>query len=130
MRPPSAALFSGGGIVIQDFATLSGRVSIYSTSDDCGGAVTANPTVPEDYTGVVRERVVVGHHVVIGAGTVLLPGVTIGEGAAVAALSLVTESLQSWTTCAGAPVRRLFRRSRDLLALESALRSREDEARP
>lgn len=124
-----AALFGGGGIVVQDFATVSGRASIYSTSDDYGGAVMTNPTVPEEYTGVVRERVLVGRHVVIGSGTVLLPGVTIGEGAAVGALSLVTEDLQSWTIYAGVPVRRLRPRSRELLALEKALLAREDDTR-
>lgn len=124
-----AALFGGGGIVVEDFATLSGRVSVYSTSDDYGGTVMTNPTVPEEYTGVEHARVLVGRHAVIGAGSVLLPGVTVGEGAAVGALSLVREDLRPWTIYAGAPARRLRPRARDLLALEQALRAREGDGR-
>jgi len=46
---------------------------------------------------VVRERAM------IGAGAIVLPGVEIGEGAQVAANSLVTEDVEAGTTVAGVP---------------------------
>ena len=47
--------------------------------------------------------VVVGERAMIGAGAILLPGVEIGEGAQVAANSLVTEDVPPNVTVAGVP---------------------------
>jgi UDP-3-O-[3-hydroxymyristoyl] glucosamine N-acyltransferase len=41
----------------------------------------------------------------IGAGTILVPGVEVGEGAMVAAGSLVHRSIPAWKSAAGSPVR-------------------------
>ena len=47
--------------------------------------------------------VVVGERAMIGAGAIVLPGVRIGEGARVAANSLVAEDVPPHTTVAGVP---------------------------
>ncbi len=47
--------------------------------------------------------VVVGERAMIGAGAIVLPGVEIGEGARVAANSLVAEDVPPETTVAGVP---------------------------
>ena len=64
-----------------------------------------------------------GRHVIVGSGSVILPGVVVGEGSSVGALSLVTKSLEPWGVFFGAPVRRLKSRSQRLLALEESLRA-------
>jgi len=48
-------------------------------------------------------EVVVGERAMIGAGVVVLPGVRVGEGAQVAANSLVAEDVEPDTTVAGVP---------------------------
>ncbi|MFB6307895.1 MAG: DapH/DapD/GlmU-related protein [Haloarculaceae archaeon] len=48
-------------------------------------------------------EVVVGERAMVGAGAIVLPGVHIGEGAQVAANSLVTEDVPPETTVAGVP---------------------------
>jgi len=48
-------------------------------------------------------EIVVGNRAMIGAGTVVLPGVTIGEDAQVAANSLVVEDVPAGGTVAGVP---------------------------
>ncbi|MFD1589045.1 acyltransferase [Halorientalis brevis] len=48
-------------------------------------------------------EVIVGERAMIGAGAIVLPGVEIGEGAQVAANSLVTEDVPPETTVAGVP---------------------------
>jgi acetyltransferase-like isoleucine patch superfamily enzyme len=120
-----AALFGGGGIVIEDFVTVSGRTSIYSASDDYSGDVLTNPTVPAQFTGVIRQRVVLQRHVVVGAGSVVLPGVTIGEGSATGAMTLVNRNLNPWGIYVGIPAQLLRPRSRALLTYEAELRLRE-----
>ena len=114
-------LVSRGGLELEMFAGLSQRVSIYTASDDYGGQYLTNPTVPERYTRSAVAPVHVGRHVIVGSGSVILPGVTLAEGASVGALSLVTKSLDPWTVYSGMPARRLKERSRELLALEAQL---------
>ncbi|MFB1062387.1 DapH/DapD/GlmU-related protein [Natrinema sp. H-ect4] len=48
-------------------------------------------------------EVVVGERAMIGAGAIILPGVEIGEGARIAANSLVTRDVPPETTVAGVP---------------------------
>ncbi len=110
-------------IELEDFSNLSGRVAVYSSSDDFSGTGMTNPMVPLEFRNVTDLPVRIGRHVIIGTGAVILPGVTIGEGAAVGALSLVRASLEPFTIHAGAPARRIGERSRALLELEAQLRA-------
>jgi acetyltransferase-like isoleucine patch superfamily enzyme len=114
-------LVAGGapGIVIEDFAGLAYRVSVFAQSDDYSGATMTNPTVPARFKREIRAAVRIGRHVILGAGAVVAPGVELAEGTAVGAASLVLASSRPWTIIAGVPARRLKDRSRDLLALEA-----------
>lgn len=116
-------LSAGEGIRMDDFSGLSQGVRVYSMTDDYSGHHLTNPTVPAKFTGVTRGPVHISRHVVVGSGTVILPNVTIGEGSAVGALSLVTKSLDSWGVYFGCPAKRLRRRSQKLLELEAALKA-------
>lgn len=117
------SLIGKGRIELQDFANLSSRVSIYSSSDDFSGATMTNPMVPAAYTGVEHADVVVGRHVIVGSGSVVLPGTVLGEGAAIGALSLVCSSCEAFGIYAGTPAKRIGERSRQLLELERRLRA-------
>jgi|APCry1669190119_1035276.scaffolds.fasta_scaffold00147_13 galactoside O-acetyltransferase len=110
-----------GGVTLSDFSGLSQGVSLYSGTDDYTGKSLTNPTVPRKYLKVKLAPVYLGRHVIIGSGSVLLPGVTIGEGSSVGALSLVTKSLDAWGVYLGVPVRKLKSRSKDILKLEEEL---------
>ncbi len=110
-----------GGVKISDFCNLSQGVRIYSISDDYSGASLTNPTIPSQYLNVARAPVLLGRHVIIGSGSVVLPGVTIGEGASIGALSLVNKPLDGWGIYAGTPARWIRARLKDLLRLEQQL---------
>ena len=114
------SLIGKGRIELHDFSGLSSRVSIYSSTDDYSGEYMTNPTVPEEFTNVDHRGVVLQRHVIIGAGAVILPGVTIGEGSAVGALGLVSKDLEPFGIYAGAPLKRIKSRSRGLLNLETS----------
>jgi dTDP-4-amino-4,6-dideoxy-D-glucose acyltransferase len=113
-----AYIYGGGGVTICDFVGISARSVIYSTNDDYSGEVMTGPTLPADFTRVTVAPVKIGRHVVVGAGSVILPGVTIGDGAATGALSLVKHNVESFTIVAGNPLRVIGARSRHLLDLE------------
>lgn len=115
-------LFARAGLVIDDFVTLSGRVSIYTESDDFLGASLTNPTVGDSYKpGYIRGEVRLRRHAIVGANTTILPGVTLAEGAAIGAHSLVKHDCEPWTVYAGVPARRVRDRRRDALDLERKL---------
>jgi galactoside O-acetyltransferase len=111
-------LIGVGKITMLDFSGLSSRVSIYSSSDDYSGATLTNPTVPSEFTGVAHADVMLDKHVIVGSGSVILPGVTLEEGVAVGALSLVQKECKAFGIYAGNPARRIKERKRDLLELE------------
>lgn len=116
-------LSAGAGIRMDDFSGLSHGVKIYSRSDDYSGRHLTNPTVPARYTAITEGEVTLGRHVIVGSGSVILPRVSIGEGSAVGALSLVSTNLDVWGIFFGSPAKRLKSRSRQLLELEAELRS-------
>jgi acetyltransferase-like isoleucine patch superfamily enzyme len=53
----------------------------------------------------LAKSIVVGDRVWIGGRAVILLGVTIGEGAAIGAGSVVTKDIPAWTVAAGNPAR-------------------------
>lgn len=112
------SLIGAARIELEDFAGLSSRVSIYSSSDDYTGSALTNPTVPAEFTRVEHSPVRVGRHVIVGAGSVILPGVNLHDGSAVGALSLVTRDCEAFTVYSGVPARRVGPRSRQLLEAE------------
>ena len=120
-----AALIGRGQIVLSDFSGLSGRVSVYSSSDDFSGRALAHPTVPEDLRQTLHAPVFLGRHALVGGGSIVLPGVTMGQGSSVGALSLVRDDVEAFWIYAGIPAKKLRPRNRNLLALEAEVLRRE-----
>ena len=114
-------LGAGAGIVLKDFSGLSQGVKIYSRSDDYGGRCMTNPMVPSEFTGGSQGMVTLEKHVIIGSNTVILPRVTVADGASVGAQSLVLKDLEEWGVYFGSPVRKIKNRSRKLLEKEQRL---------
>jgi acetyltransferase-like isoleucine patch superfamily enzyme len=56
-------------------------------------------------TGPISAPIEIGDHVWIGARAIVLKGVTIGDGAVVAAASVVTKDVEAGTLVAGSPAR-------------------------
>jgi acetyltransferase-like isoleucine patch superfamily enzyme len=118
------SLTGGGELRLGDFSGLSSGVRVVTGSDDFLGGSLTNPTVPSEFRQVLRSHVNIGRHAIVGANTVLLPGCTIGEGAAVGAGSLVNRDLAPWGVYVGSPARRIRERPRaQILAQEVALQA-------
>jgi acetyltransferase-like isoleucine patch superfamily enzyme len=109
------------GVKIGNFTTIAPGVKVFSSSDDYSGEFMTGPTVPTKFVGGSKGEVVIGEHVIIGAGSVILPGVTISDGVSVGSLSLVKDNLADWSVYAGVPCRRLKDRDQHLLKLARKL---------
>lgn len=113
-------LLAGGekGITMEDFSGLAYRVQVFSQSDDYTGRTLTNPTVPTKYKNETKKAIHIGKHVIIGANSIVFPGVQLAEGCSVGAMALVNKSTQPWGIYVGNPARRVKERKQDLLALE------------
>jgi dTDP-4-amino-4,6-dideoxy-D-glucose acyltransferase len=109
-------------IQLEDFVALSGRVSLYSSSDEYSGEGMIGPTLPPEVRQVTNAPVTLKKHSAIGAGSIVLPGVTLGEGSAVGAMSLVRDDVGPFEMVAGIPAKRIGTRGRTVLELERRLR--------
>lgn len=114
-----SALHGGSGIVMKDFSGLSARVTIYTESDDYSGCSLTNPMVPVEFKSKYnRGQVVMGRHCIVGASSTIMPGVQIGDGAAIGAHSLVTKNCDEWKVYFGVPAKFLKNRGNKLLEQE------------
>ena len=124
----ASRIIASAGVTMSSFAGLSSGVSIYSASDDYSGGALTNPTVPNDLRNVTGKPVFLGRHVIIGAGSVLLPGVRLEAGAAVGALTLVRHDVAENVIVSGNPMRQVGTRDgARLRMLEVELLRREHE---
>jgi galactoside O-acetyltransferase len=112
------SLIGNGKITFDDFSGLSSRVSIYSSTDDYSGDFLTNPTVSKEYTNVISGNVRLGKHVIVGAGSVILPNVNIDDYSSVGALSLVTKDVEKSKIVVGIPSKVIKNRKNNLYSLE------------
>jgi galactoside O-acetyltransferase len=105
-------------IVIQDFVGIAANCHIFSSMDDFLGVGLNNPTVPMEFRNVSHGPVKISKHAIIGVGSVIFPNVTIGEGCAIGAMSLVNKSIDPWGVYVGVPAIRIKDRSKNLLEKE------------
>lgn len=118
------SITGGGEFVIEDFAGISSGVRVFTGDDDYLGGSLTGPTIPQEFRSPTRSFVHIKKHAIIGANTVILPGVTIGEGVAVGANSLIKHDCEPWTVYVGTPARPVRERpSEKILELENQLKS-------
>lgn len=92
-----------GLIVLEDEAVLSPKVILVAM------AVPGESFLQRRYRVVKVGRITVKKGAWLGAGCVVLPGVTIGEGAVVGANAVVTEDVPDYEVWGGNPARFLKR---------------------
>ena len=72
----------------------------------------SGPMVEESQKGFKSAPVRLEKECFLGANSIVLPGVTIGQGAVVGANSVVTKSVEPWTIVNGNPAKKVGRRLR------------------
>lgn len=113
------------GLEFRDFTALSAGSNIFTSSDDYSGKFMTNPTIPSNLTNSINKKVIINKYVNIGSNTVIMPGVKIGEGSVIGALSFVTKSVGEWGIYFGSPVKRIGNRKKNVIKLSEKLESYE-----
>ena len=90
------SITGGEEFSIDDFSAVSQGCRVLTGSDDFSDWGFGNSTIDEKYRNTKRAPIRIGKFAVIGANSVICPGVTIGEGVTVAACSVVTRALEPW----------------------------------
>ena len=123
-----ASLFATSRIVMEDFSGLSSNVNLFTESDDYTGRSMTNPMVPDEYRPKVsRGEIRLCKHVIIGVSSAILPNVSIGEGTAVGAHSLIVSDCDPWSIYVGSPASKRGRRRKNIKELEEKLRAEESD---
>lgn len=87
-------MMSAGGITIDDDAMIAANVQLISNNHD-----------PYDRHILLCKPVHIGKGAWIGAGSTILPGVTVGEYAIVGAGSIVTKDVPPYAVAVGSPAK-------------------------
>lgn len=90
-----------GSIVIGNGVSISAEVTILTADHDL-----QSPS----FAGRVRQ-VSIGDYVFIGTRALVLPGIAVGTGAAIAAGAIVTKDVPEFSIVAGCPAKQIGRRS-------------------
>jgi galactoside O-acetyltransferase len=116
---------TGGGVfILGDYSTLSSGVRIFTGTEELTEPSLLGSAVPPPYRNPLRSLTQIAQHCMIGANTVVLPGVNLPEGVVIGAMSLVRENdhVSPWTIWAGNPLHYIKDRPREaILALAAQL---------
>ena len=116
------SIIGGGEFILEDFSGLSAGCRIITGTDDFSGGFLSNPTIPAKYKNVILGKVHIMKHVIIGTNSIILPGVTVGEGATVGAGCVVNKDLEPWGIYIGSAAKKVGERDREgVLAREDQL---------
>lgn len=99
----------GGTLVIGDHCFFASGSRVVTGGNKPDG-VSMSAVSPKDMQVLRHDRVVFEPYSGMLTGAVVLPGVTLGEGAVAAAGSVVTHDIPAWEIWAGAPARFLRKR--------------------
>lgn len=110
-----SALYGRFGIELESFSGLSPRCTIFSASDDFSGDYMIGPMIDPKYTNIIGKKVLIKKYSQLGSNCIVFPGVTINEGVAVGAMSLILSDLEAWKIYKGIPAVYYRDRSKKLL---------------
>lgn len=100
----------GGETIFEDHSCCSSGCRITSAHPDLSHLY-ISAADPTEFHHVLHYRTRICAFAILFAGAIVLPGRTVGEGAVVAAGSVVVDDVEPWTIVAGNPARKIGTRS-------------------
>lgn len=116
------------GLTLADATFIAAGARVFTGSEDYRSSPLIGPSIGTDFKMLTTAPVTFEAGSGLGANTIVLPGVTIGRGATVGALSMVNRNVPPYTLVAGVPA--TFRAYRPKDAIEAALADLERKNAP
>jgi acetyltransferase-like isoleucine patch superfamily enzyme len=91
---------SRGGLVIGDHVDIASEVMIWTSQHD----------IHSPSMAAIEEKVTIEDYVFIGPRSIILPGITVGKGAVIAAGAVVTKDVAAGDIVAGVPAKPISKR--------------------
>lgn len=114
----ASRLYGASGIIIDDFAGISSGAALFTQSDSYSTPHLSNPTVPKSFRKIISGPIHLGTASLVGANSVILPGIETGVGSSIGALSLVNKDVPDGWIVAGSPVKKVgLRDTSEILSL-------------
>lgn len=117
---PTARIWAPWNVAMGAHVAIDDRVNLYSANKIIIGTkvaisreafiCTASHDITKPNRPLLTAPIKIGDGVWIGSRAIILPGVTIGEGAVVAAGAVVTKDVAPWTVVGGNPARLIKKR--------------------
>ncbi len=115
-------LFGIFNIFLDDYSGISSKSIVYTSIDDFSGNFLVGAQVPKKYRNIKVGSVIICKYVQLGCNSVIFPGITLHEGAATGAFTLVKTDLPEWTISVGIPSKVIKKRSDKIIKLVSILK--------
>lgn len=109
------ALYGRKGIKLDSYSGLSPRTSLFTMSDDFSGEYLIGPMVLEYQTNPKEGPIFISKYCQVGASSIIMPNVTLQEGAVTGAFTFVNSNLNEWEIYAGIPAKKIKERKKELL---------------
>jgi len=90
------SITGGDKLELCDFSAISQGCRILTATDDFKYGGFGNSTITNNFRNIKHGPIKIGKICIVGANSVILPNVEIGEGATIGANSVVTRSLDPW----------------------------------
>ena len=101
-------LYGAGGIEMGNYSGTGPGVMIFSSRDNY-----AYEHAMKDHIVHYFKKITIGDYVRIFSGSIISPGVTIGDGAVIGANSLILSDIPPWVIAAGSPAKVIKKRDKD-----------------
>lgn len=101
------------GVTLENYCTCAYHCTIITATDDYSLSALTSATVPDEYKNVSYGPVLMKKYSILGAYSLVMPGVVINEGCSFGAYSFVNKSTDAWTMYAGVPIKRLRENSKE-----------------
>ena len=92
-----SSISGGEEFIMEDFTGIGSGCRILTATDDFKDFGFGNPTISNKFRNISSGKVILKRFSIIGANCIIFPNVTIGEGAAIGAGSIVTRDVKPWT---------------------------------
>jgi galactoside O-acetyltransferase len=117
------SILGGGFCIINDFVGVTAGTRLITGSESIlGNGISCGPMIPPEFRDNFQSYIIIEKHAFIGTNVVILPGITIGEGAVIAAGSIIKKNIEPWGIYSGSPARRIGTRPKSkILQMEATL---------